>query len=216
MKTRNLPICIAVILGVGVTTLHPAHSQDYQDRSRPHTEDTFDTDTGQTLLDSDGDTFPDLTETMGGTDLLNPEDYPGVSDGKGAEVVQTDSLATVESAGFPSSNCRSGYYSPPNAPRLCINWNAQPSMRYDQAAVHCRDRSGRVATYEDLFYLYLRSPDDQWYNPNGRWIGNMHDDDDVFRGNKSITFDNDPDMWNFEGSSNKSDRRQFWCAHDRF
>jgi len=34
-------------------------------------------------------------------------------------------------------------------------------------------------------------------------------------GNRTITFDNDPDVWDFEGTCDKSGQNAYWCCHDR-
>ena len=167
----------------------------------------------QYMVDSDGDTYPDITEKIGGTDPLNPEDFPGKGSG-GSDKASIGSTATgvvTESVGFPRATCRAGFRT---IGRLCISYTLRPAMRYELASLYCRDRFARVASYEDLFYLYMRSNLDGFYNPNGRWIGNFAGDDTIFRGNRNITFNNDPDIWNFEGPANKSNNRRFWCAHD--
>jgi hypothetical protein len=87
-------------------------------------------------------------------------------------------------------------------------------MYYDDATVYCRNRKARVATYEDLYYLYVSTSMDATYNPKGRWLGDFVDDDDILCGNKDITSNNDPDIFNFEGNCNKNATRTFWCAHD--
>ena len=171
----------------------------------------FDTDRGVVLKDMDGDGFPDLTESIEMTNPLDASDYPG---SEAMEV--TDVIDTVDDAadpGFPASSCRSGYRQVGS--RLCISPNVHNARTYANALTFCRDRRGRVASYGDLRYLYVRSSLDAAYNPNGRWIGNFVDDDKALCGNRAITTNNDPDIGNFEGECNRFGRRNFWCVHDR-
>lgn len=170
----------------------------------------YDTDRNMILPDTDQDGTPDLTETLEGTDPNSANSFPG-SDEMEAE---KEFDAAAESAGFPATNCRPGYRAAGN--RLCISNNVQNATRYDFAQRRCRVQRGHVATYEDLYYLYIHSTLDASYNPNGRWIGNMTGDDQALCGNRSITFNGDPDQNNFEGTCNKSNNRNYWCAHDRF
>ena len=110
--------------------------------------------------------------------------------------------------------CLSGYTPiPSTGPGLCIT-ALQSAQRYDEAQRLCRDKRGRVATYEDLFYLFRNTASDVSYNPYGRWIGNLVQDDGVLCGNADINYDDDPEIWNFEGTCNKTDNRQYWCTHD--
>ena len=55
---------------------------------------------------------------------------------------------------------------------------------------------------------------DSGYNPDGMWLGDLAGDDNALCGNRAVTFDNDPDIFNFDGTCWRSDRRGFWCAHD--
>jgi hypothetical protein len=168
----------------------------------------FDTDRGVTLIDSDGDSFPDLTESI---ELTNPYDaasYPGSDLPE-----EIDEASDFADPGFPASSCRSGYRQAGS--RLCISTNVHNAASYANALVYCRDRRGRVASYGDLRYLYVRTSLDAAYNPSGRWIGNFVDDDRALCGNRSITTNNDPDIGNFEGECSRFDSRNYWCAHDR-
>ena len=206
----------------------PSHAQSEEIDLELANSTLFDTDTRVWLVDSDGDTFPDDTEILAETDPFSATDYPGSdldleneleedisisADGQKRLVLQGN-IGTSQ-AGFPASFCRSGYVVRAGADRLCINPFAQPRRRYRDAVVDCRNRRGRVATYEDLTYLYMRSTFDALYNPNGAWIGNMTGDDRVFKGNKDISFNNDPDIINFEGEGNKAEFHRYWCVHDR-
>jgi hypothetical protein len=163
----------------------------------------FDTDRGVLLVDTDGDGFPDLTESIEMTNPLDANDYPG-----------SDAPDEAADPGFPATSCRSGYRQAGS--RLCISPNVHNAKTYANAIVYCRDRRGRVASYGDLRYLYVRTSLDAAYNPNGRWIGNFVDDDKALCGNRSITVNNDPDIGNFEGECNRFGNRNFWCAHDRY
>lgn len=154
----------------------------------------FDTDRQVYVYDADGDSFPDLTEQLGGTDLLDPSD-PGPGEPL-----------------FPATSCRAGFIQAGS--RLCITQGVQNAARYRIAARNCRNQRGQVCTYEDLTYLYYSSGLDANYNPDGAWLGTMVGDDEVLCGNKDITFNNDPDIVNFEGTCNKNDTRAYWCCHD--
>lgn len=157
----------------------------------------FDTDRGVWVVDTDGDTFPDLTEELEGTDPLDPNDYPGYD------------LAAAE---FPAGSCRPGFRQAGS--RLCVSVNVHDARSYANAIVFCRDRRAKVCSYGDLRYLYVRTSLDSAYNPSGRWIGNFVADDRALCGNRSITFNNDPDIGNFEGECSRFDNRGFWCCHD--
>jgi hypothetical protein len=113
---------------------------------------------------------------------------------------------------FPAASCRPGFLQA--GPRLCANSAVQNPATYVNAVSICRNNRSHVCSYEDLSYLYLNSSLDGNYNPNGRWIGNMPSDDQVFCGNAAITANNDPDITNFEGTCAKNQARGFWCCHD--
>ena len=163
----------------------------------------FDVERQLYVYDRDSDGFPDITEALEGTDMFDANDNPGV-----------DSLdpPDEQEAGFPAGTCRPGYIQAGNT--LCISDDEQNPRRYRGAVRRCRNRRGNVCSYEDLTYLYLTSSLDEYYNPLGKWIGNMPADDQVFCGNRSITFDGDPDIRNFEGTCGKNEQRSFWCCHD--
>lgn len=171
----------------------------------------FDTDRGIQVIDTDGDDFPDLTESIEGTNPLDSRDYPGAE--LDIEGLVEKPLVSSQMSGFPTTSCRSGYRQAGS--RLCISRNVLNATTAGNAQVFCRDRRGRVATYGDLRYLYVRSSLDSAYNPRGRWIGNQVADDDYLCGNRDITFNNDPDISNFDGECSRGDRRNYWCAHDR-
>ncbi len=200
MKTKSLLICCLSLLVV-LTSQNFANAHSPSDP--PTTDAMFDTDRNMVLQDSDKDGVPDLTESLEGTNPNDPVDFQGAQN--------SDDL---EAVGFPTTACRPGYRQA--GPRLCISTNVQNATRYAWAQRRCRVQQGRVASYEDLYYLYIHSNLDASYNPNGRWIGNMVADDNALCGNRSITFDGDPDRDNFEGTCNKNNNRGYWCAHDRF
>ena len=154
----------------------------------------FDTDGQVYLYDADGDSFPDLTERLGGSDVLDPQD-PG----------------TPEPL-FPTASCRAGFVQAGS--RLCISELVQNAARYRTAVRDCRNQRSQVCSYEDLTYLYYSTSLDSNYNPDGRWIGNLVADDNVLCGNRNITTDNDPDIANFEGTCSKDNQRNYWCCHD--
>lgn len=218
-------LALSLLLGIGAVSL--AWSQEQPEGSDPMPPELFgdpvgitpaptgdgamfDTDRSVSLVDSDGDGFPDLTEALEMTNPLDAQSYPG-SDIPTADAYGADDAAA--DPGFPAASCRSGYRQAGS--RLCISTNVHNAASYANAMVFCRDRLGRVASYGDLRYLYVRSSLDAAYNPNGRWIGNFVDDDRALCGNRAITFDNDPDIANFEGECSRFDSRNFWCAHDR-
>lgn len=161
----------------------------------------YDSDLDQWLQDSDLDGTTDLAEHIGGTDPNDPSEYPGSEAG-----VET------QSAGFPTTSCRSGFRQAGS--RLCINTTTQNATRYDYASAYCRAQRAHLCTYEDLFYLYLYSTLDATYNPYGVWIGNLPDNDDAYCGDKQITYNNDSDMFNFEGHCARSSSKPYWCCHD--
>ncbi|MDJ0662852.1 MAG: hypothetical protein QNJ42_25695 [Crocosphaera sp.] len=209
---RITPILLSFLLILGFWLIpNNALAQVESDMMSSQFSSSFDTDRGIEVLDSDGDSFPDLTESIEGTNPLDPQDYPGA----GLEVEKSLEKPSVPSArvGFPTTFCRSGYRAAGS--RLCISTNVLNATTAGNADVFCRDRRGRVATYGDLRYLYLRSSLDSAYNPRGRWIGNQVGDDDYLCGNRDITFNNDPDISNFDGVCSRGDRRNYWCAHDR-
>jgi hypothetical protein len=176
----------------------------------------FDTDRGIWLEDTDGDTFPDLTEELTETDPYDANDYPG-RDAQEEALSEGPSIALQ--GGFSAPECLPGYRQA--NPRLCISELPHDQMLYRAAVTFCRDRFGRIATLEDLTYLYFSTALDGAYNPIGKWIGNITADDNILCGNRNITFNNDPDIVNFDGTCRRSAfgaserrSRQFWCAHD--
>jgi len=170
----------------------------------------YDIETGQWLFDTDGDTFPDLTEELGGTDPLDKNSNPMALLGLSPEDSGENKV------GFTSRFCRDGFVAVPGAPFLCISQWLQDAANYTQATVGCRLQKSRICSYEDLDYIYLTTKYDASFNPaGGRWLGDFVADDYVNCGNFSITFDNDPDIWNFEGTCSKWDRHEYWCCHDR-
>jgi hypothetical protein len=172
----------------------------------------YDVERGIWLYDTDGDTFPDLTEELGGTDPRDPASNPLAL----LEAAGRSSGGSGESkVGFTRRNCRAGFMMVPGAPHLCINQWVQNATNYTQAAANCRAQQARVCTYEDFGYLFIATPYDATFNTAGRWLGDFTQDNWVNCGNFSITFDNDPDIWDFEGTCSKWDRRDYWCCHDR-
>jgi hypothetical protein len=114
------------------------------------------------------------------------------------------------------TTCKPGYMQV--STRLCITPSPQSTIGFgfDHALANCRRRGGRVATYGDLYYLYYYTDLDASFNPNGKWLGpDLIGDDWALCGNADVTYDNDPDINNFEGTCNKHDWwRDYWCAHD--
>ena len=207
---------LAVATAIGALVAASAIAQDTPAEPDAMAEETmFDTDRGVMLADSDGDGFPDMTESLEGTNPFNEANFPGSdipSDGEMAEMDMAEGEDAAADVGFPASSCRSGYRQAGS--RLCISTNVHDARSFANASTFCRDRRGRVAGYGDLRYLYVRTTIDSAYNPNGRWLGDWTGDDQVLCGNKSVTFNNDPDIANFDGTCNRFDNRNFWCAHD--
>jgi hypothetical protein len=171
----------------------------------------YDAETKQWLYDTDGDSFPDLTEKLAGTDPADP-------DSNSLALINTplsggaDKGERVDKVYFQQSSCLWPFNNP--APRLCIT-AAQSAGTYFHAISQCGVNYSRVCTYEDLSYLYAQSSVDYQYDPNGKWLGGSVQDDIVNCGNQSITIDNDPDMLNFDGVCNKWEARSFFCCHDK-
>ncbi|WP_146158165.1 hypothetical protein [Enhygromyxa salina] len=164
----------------------------------------FDDERQLWLYDRDGDGFPDLTEALDDTDMLDPNSNPAVDD-------ELDALDPVAAA-FPQSNCRKGFQQA--GPRLCISKQLRPARRFRRAINNCRRRSSSVCSYEDLTYLYLNSDLDEDYNPRNKWIGNITGDNYVLCGNRRISYDGDPDWVDFEDTCHKNEKHPFWCCHD--
>jgi hypothetical protein len=127
--------------------------------------------------------------------------------------VSDESFPNAPAASFPAPECRLGYTQ--RSQRLCIS-ALFPERPYALASNFCRDYRGHVCTYEDLSYLYYSTTADASYNPNGRWIGNMAGNNNVYCGNRDITSNNDADIADFEGLCFKNDiTHSYWCCHDR-
>lgn len=156
----------------------------------------FDDETQTWLYDADGDSWPDITEQRGGTDMLDPSSHPGPD----------------PDANFPAIACRPGFIQAGS--RMCINQNTQNATTYANASVNCRNQYARVCSYEDLTYLYVNTGLDATYNPMTSWIGNIVADNSVLCGNVHINNANDPDIWDFENACHKNDPRPYWCCHD--
>lgn len=193
-------LMFALILGSGLASNLMAAEKKIE-ASQTH---YFDTDRGIWLVDTDGDGIVDLTEELEGTDPFDSESFNGPKD-------REDAIA--DKAGFPTASCRTGFRAVGS--RLCISPDEENARRSYDAAVFCRDKRSKVCTYEDMYYLYQRSTLDGSYNPNGLFLGGMQKDDRLLCGNKSITFNGDPDRVNFEGDCVKTASRQFYCCHDR-
>jgi len=171
----------------------------------------YDIETGQWLFDTDGDTFPDLTEELGGTDPLDKDSNPLALLGQ-----EPDPSGAVGKVGFTSKACRSGFVAVPGAPFMCISQWVQDAARYAIATTSCRNQNARVCSYEDLGYIYFMTKYDASFNAaGGKWLGDFTQDDYVNCGNFTVTFDNDPNIYNFEGTCNKMESHAYWCCHDR-
>ncbi len=174
----------------------------------------YDIETEEWLFDADDDGFPDVTERLGGTDPEDSNSSP-LQTLLAAEAGKTDEVRKgTEKVGFQREACRTGFSTSSGALRLCIT-ATQNATNYMQATANCRAKSSRLCSYEDLTYLYIGSSADVVYDPRLKWLGDFVDNDRVACGDRSITFNNDPDIWNFEGTCNKGERRTYWCCHDR-
>lgn len=164
----------------------------------------FDTDRGVWAFDTDGDTWPDLTEELAGTDPYDATDYSG------SDLISQTPLQ--KELDFPSRPCRGPFTQQNN--RLCIT-GVQNASNYRAASATCSNIGARVCDYEDLNYLYFFTANDANFNPNGKWLGHFVGDSTVQCGNRSVTFNNDPDTTNFDGTCNVFGNRTFWCCHTR-
>jgi hypothetical protein len=153
--------------------------------------------------DSDGDGTPDLIEVQEQTNPRDAADFPGAPAGD----VQAQS-------GVPVANCFSSMRA--IAGLFCIHANPLfPARSFPEAALTCKTWGGRIATYLDLFAVYVHTTLEPFYNPLGRWIGpELVGDDQALCGNRSITVDGDADTGNFEGTCQKTDKREWWCVVD--
>jgi len=119
----------------------------------------------------------------------------------------------ASAVGFPTAACREGFIQA--GPRLCITQAVQQAAQFDTAMVRCRNKRARVATYGDLYYLYRNVTWDYLYSPGEKWLGeDVIRDDTALCGNMPTWGDDTPSQENFEGTCNKNDIRQYWCAHD--
>ena len=199
---NNIMIAAFVFSALGVSSYTFADDNE---------EIMFDTDTEQYLFDTDNDTFPDLTEELAGTDPYDADSVPSFPE----EDEQNEISSGHAKSGVQRSSCLSGYYVHSLASRLCISWPPRGPRNYTSATVDCRKQGARVTTHEDLVYMYLQTDWDRFLNPVGRWIGNIVGDNAVMVGNRDITFNNDPDIWNFDGITDKFTSRYYICAHDK-
>lgn len=116
-----------------------------------------------------------------------------------------------QAVGFPTGSCRSGFNSPNS--RICatpLRYNTQ----YYSAQASCRASRARVCSREDYFYIYT-GPNAGSYNANGKWLGNSVGDDQALCGNRDVTSYWDSDKWNFDGTCNVNDVKEYRCCHDR-
>jgi hypothetical protein len=144
-----------------------------------------------------------MIEVQEQTDPGDAEDAPG-----------TPAADFQAQSGVPTPSCGSIFRNIANL--FCINTNPlAPARSFPEAAITCKQFKGRVATYLDLFAVYVLTTLETSYNPQGRWIGpELVGDDQALCGNRSITADGDADTGNFEGLCNKADRREYWCVID--
>lgn len=196
MSTEKLAIRLPLVLALLFAAAGAAAAQPTRQRL------PFDTERRIFLVDTDSDTFPDVTEEIEKTDPYDGNDFPG----------RQQSLGLQKDSGFPTSGCRAGFRQAGS--RLCISELVEDAETFANAAVVCRNQRAYVCGYEELRFLYLSTNLDANYNASGRWLGDWTGDDQVTCGNRSITTDNDPDISNFEGVCDRGDLRGFWCCHD--
>lgn len=160
--------------------------------------------------DSDGDGAPDHIEHIAGTDPQDAKSRPAERKGKVPRGARSNECPSGWDYRFTiciaSSDDFYGYYS---------------ARTYRVAHYYCRDLGdyygvpARVATHEDLSYIYTTVPNlAHYYNPKGKWIGNIVGDDRVLCGNRTIDRPYDGDIDNFEGTCDKRGQRKYWCAFD--
>ena len=175
-------------------------------------EEMFDLETGLWLVDTDGDTYPDLTEERMETDPFDADSYPGqiAADTRGGLVALPESAVDIESA-----LCRSGFVQ--RGTRLCATGLKGPSY-YDDATIVCGASGARVCAYSDLYYIYTQTTADATFNPLNRFIGNIIADSTALCGSRSITFNNDPDIVDFDKACptrSFGTKRNYWCCHTK-
>lgn len=163
----------------------------------------FDEERQTFVYDRDGDGFPDLTELL----LRSDPDDPASN-----SLADTIDYSNPTQGGFPAVSCRAGFIQA--GARLCISQFAKNATSYRNAVSACRNVKSNICSYEDMYYLYLNTNIDASYNSNGFWLGNSVGDNAVLHGNRSITFDNDPDIANFDGVDGNNGSRPYWCCHD--
>jgi hypothetical protein len=140
--------------------------------------------------------------------------------GLGAVAATLLSAGLTSAANIPVTSCPNFFtavrLSAGNpTPGICISNSPQTSQTFQNATFLCHIQGARVASYEDLVFLYNVSSLEPAYSPISKWLGpGLVVDDKALCGNKDITFNGDPDINNFEGTCNKNDQRQFWCAMD--
>jgi len=153
--------------------------------------------------DSDNDGTPDLTEIQEQTNPLDAEESPRAP----AADVQ------ARSSGVPTPSCPTGFRN--IGQTLCISALPISARQFPVAVLTCKSARARVATYGDLFTLYVSTELEPLYNPLSRWIGpELVGDDQALCGNRNITVNGDVDIGNFEGLCAKTDTREFWCVRD--
>ena len=185
-------------------TLGPALTLTTSSVARPP-EPAVDIETALEALleeDSDGDGTPDLTEMQEQTNPLDAEEYPGAP--------AADFQA--RSSGVPVASCPTGFRT---VGQFCISALPISARQFPVAVLTCKSARARVATYGDLFTLYVGTELEPLYNPMGRWIGpELVGDDQALCGNRNITVNGDTDIGNFEGLCAKTETREFWCVRD--
>lgn len=163
------------------------------------------TDLELSLPDTDGDSYPDRTEEIGGTDPYDAASNP--------QALTRPSHFAAKDA-FPP--CRSGFTQ--RGLYLCVTGRYGPypsSVRFELAAETCRNARARLCTYNDFFYIFNETSADASYNPYNTYIGNVVADDGVLCGNASVPYNNHPNIWNFEGNCGYSGANSFFCCYDR-
>lgn len=173
-------------------------------------EEAFSDDVDEDIAtESDTASSDDGADDSDGTDgqWQDSEGEPYADQGIGGFNGDVDPAAV----GFPTSSCRSGFSSP--LTRICTT-PLRSSTGYLSAQLSCRSSRSRVCTREDYFYIYS-GPNAGQYNANGRWLGNTVGDDQALCGNRDVTSQFDSRKFNFDGTCNVGNSKQYRCCHDR-
>lgn len=101
--------------------------------------------------------------------------------------------------------------------RLCITTGVLNAATRRWAAARCIQYYGEdshVCTHDEYDYLFQYSSYDASFDPYGMWIGDYVEDSWSLCGNRSITYDGDPDITDFDGEcgTNGTQSRPYRCC----